>query len=120
MKGSPLPAGLAVFHQEMWAVLVRGIPTLPWPMIVRNHVFQWDIMALHQHSRKLRRPLHRRRKIRSSVLAHLDPDRIPIPWSVEVRVLTLLGGGHVLDRYLIVHREMPDQVADTVTPSSLR
>jgi len=81
---------------------------------MRHHVLQRDTVLLHEDGRELRRALQHLLAVAATVLAHLDTDGVAVPRTIEVRMLTLFIRRHVLDRHMIIHREVPDQETDAV------
>lgn len=75
---------------------------------------QGDAVLNHQVGGEPRGAIHRGVEIAAALLAHFDADAVAIAWTIEVGVFTLLIGGHVLQGHAVIHREMPDQIADAI------
>lgn len=84
-----------------------------------NHISDGYPMLLHQNCREFGRAFNRGPKIRAPLLAHLNADGIPVSRPIKIRMLALLGSRHVLNRHTLIHREVPDQVADPVSSRTL-
>lgn len=115
----PASAGPAIIHKEVRAILVSRITATARPMIMWNHIPEGNAVTLHQQGTEHGRAIHSCRHRAAAILTHFDADRIPVTRAVEVSVLALLVGGHVLDRHPVINREMPDQVADSIATRAL-
>ena len=113
-EGAPLRPGPAVVHQKMRAIFVRRVFAAARPMVVRDDIAQRDAVALHDDGGEFGRALNGGPQVAAAILAHFDADRQAVSRAVEIRVFALLVGRHVLDRLMVVHGEMPDQVTYAV------
>ena len=104
----------------MRTILVCRTSPRTWPMVMRFHIRQREAFTIHQDCRELSGALNGGRPVTPPVFAHFDTDRQAVSRPMEVSMLTLLAGWHVLNRNAVVHRKMPDQVADTVAGAGFR
>ena len=117
---APLLARLAIIEQEVRAILVGWIPSLPRPVVMRHDMTQGDALPLHQDRREFRSPLDRRPSTTAAVLAHFDANRETVSRTMEIRMLTLLADRHVLDRLAVIDGEMPNEITNAVAGFRLR
>ena len=82
---------------------------------MRHNILQRNVVFLHQYGSELRSALDGSISIVATIFAHFDADRQSISGASEIGVFTLLAGGHVLNCHAILHSEMPDQVANSVS-----
>lgn len=82
---------------------------------MRHNILQRDVVFLHQYGSELRSALDGSISIIATIFAHFDADRKSISGTREIGVFALLVGRHVLDRHAILHGEMPDEIANSVS-----
>jgi hypothetical protein len=120
LEPAPFRAGAAVFQQEVRAILVgRGLATAR-PMVVRDNILEGNVVLLHEDGGEHGGVLDGAGAVVALVLTHLDADGLAISRTMEVRMLALLGGGHVLDCDVVVDGEMPDEESNAVSISRFR
>jgi hypothetical protein len=75
-------------------------------------------MLMHQISGKLGGALNGGRAAVTSIFTHLNTDRVIIPRTIEIRVLTLFIGRKMLHSPVLISGKVPNKVANTITPST--
>ena len=83
-------------------------------MIVRHNIIKWNVMSLHQIRCQLGGTIKCAVVIIATMLAHLDPDACAIAHAIYISMFALLVGRQMLDGHILLHRIMPDQVANAI------
>ena len=90
-----------------------------WPMVMRHHFPQRDVVLVHEIGSQLSGPLDSCRPAVAAVLTHLNSNGIVVTWTIEVGMLTLFIGWKVLHNTILIHRKVPDEITNAVSTATL-
>ena len=107
LKPTPLPTGPSVIEQEMRTVLVCRAHPATRPVVMRHYLGKRNVILVHQISRQLGSPINRTGPAVTPMLTHLDPDRVLVTRSIQVRMPSSDIGWQMLHRYILINSVVP-------------